>query len=91
MQPHRRCSMTAAAAIAAGKIVAHVISVSTKRYGRDTVRTVTIRCPYCSKRHVHGWPLGDAAPGWRRPHCVDRIFDLPDYWIPAPAAQRKAA
>ncbi len=74
----------------ASRVLANVISVSTKRYGRDTVRTVTIRCPFCGKRHTHGWPLGDCEPGSRRPHCAQ--LGLPDYYISAPTpATRKAA
>ncbi|MGB9307119.1 MAG: hypothetical protein WCB92_26585 [Mycobacterium sp.] len=70
-----------------GQLVAPIESVSVKRYGRDTVRTVTIRCPYCTRRHTHGWPEGDAAPGFRRPHCDDRTIHTPDYYIAAPAAK----
>ena len=84
--------MTAAAAIAAGNVVAHVRSVSTKRYGRDTVRSVVIKCPFCNRRRTHGWPAGDEAPGWRRPHCGIGNLDRTDYYIAASAAQlRKAA
>lgn len=49
--------------------VAHVVHVSVGRRGQ---RTVTVRCPYCERTHVHGWPLNDATPGTRQAHCHDR-------------------
>lgn len=48
------------------------------------IRTVVIRCPFCNKKHTHGWPLGStAAPGHRVPHCLSK--DKPDtYFIDLP-------
>lgn len=37
--------------------------------GRRGVRTVTIRCPYCSRLHSHGWPLDNEDVGHRLAHC----------------------
>jgi hypothetical protein len=40
--------------------------------GRRNGRCVTVICPYCARRHVHGWPEDDsAAPGLRQSHCQD--------------------
>lgn len=36
---------------------------------RRGIRTVTVRCPYCKRRHIHGWPLSSADPGVRASHC----------------------
>ncbi len=40
-------------------------------------RTVTVRCPYCRRLHVHGWPREYAGehPGNRLSHCVK-----PELW-----------
>jgi hypothetical protein len=46
--------------------VAEIVAIDTTRRGD---RVVTDSCPYCRKRHVHGFPEGSAEPGWRRPHC----------------------
>lgn len=32
-------------------------------------RLVYIRCPYCSKRHQHGWRRDETTPGTRVAHC----------------------
>lgn len=38
--------------------------------GRDGVRTVSVRCPYCRRRHIHGWPESASSP-WRvLSHCM---------------------
>ncbi len=34
-----------------------------------TTRTVTIDCPYCGKKHHHGWPYGRDGIGSRVAHC----------------------
>lgn len=55
-------------------------------------RTVHVRCPFCARTHVHGWPYGDATIGARGSHCATRYgargIRLPDvggqYWIEAP-------
>lgn len=51
------------------------------------VRTVVITCPFCKKRHTHGWPLGSTEPpGSRVPHCLG--LDKPSqYFIELPAAE----
>ena len=35
--------------------------------------TVTIKCPYCRREHIHGF-----GTGYRVPHCFD---DRGDYWL----------
>jgi hypothetical protein len=57
--------------------VAEVVTVGTTRRGG---RVVTVRCPHCTKLHVHGWPVGDAEPGMRNAHCLNAA----PYFIPAP-------
>lgn len=55
--------------------VVQAVSVRTRR----NVRTVTIDCPSCGRRHVHGWPLADPHPGMRTAHCspgVGAVFIL---------------
>lgn len=59
-------------------VLAQVVQV--RPASRSGGRTVVIDCPHCRKRHVHGWPFGDAAPGWRNAHCSPRR----SYFIPAP-------
>lgn len=40
---------------------------------RRGVRTVTVACPYCRRRHVHGVSPSNAVPvGSRLSHCIDR-------------------
>jgi len=46
--------------------VARVIEVATDRRG---VRSVVIGCPWCGRRHVHGWPPGHDSVGHRVSHC----------------------
>ncbi len=36
---------------------------------RDGARLVRVRCPFCGKRHTHGWPPRHADPGARIAHC----------------------
>ncbi len=43
--------------------------VEVRPASRSGGRTVIVNCPHCGKRHRHGWPFGDAAPGWRNAHC----------------------
>jgi len=61
-------------------VLAQVVEVhpASRRGGR----TVVIDCPHCRKRHVHGFPFGDAAPGWRNAHCGR---GRRSYFIPAPS------
>lgn len=37
--------------------------------GRGGIRTVEIRCPFCRRRHTHGWPEGQSTIGGRLSHC----------------------
>lgn len=50
--------------------------------------TIHIKCPYCPRRHIHGWPMGSGyAPQCRDPHCdYDGREAKPyPYWLaPAP-------
>jgi hypothetical protein len=48
---------------------------------RSGGRTVVIDCPLCRKRHRHGWPFGEDAPGWRVAHCARGR----SYYIGAPS------
>jgi hypothetical protein len=43
---------------------------------RDGNRTVTIRCPWCGRRHVHGLPAGNATVGHRVSHCARDVAHL---------------
>jgi len=45
--------------------VAPVLKVVT----RDGVRLVVVACPYCHRKHTHGWPPEYAEPGVRLAHC----------------------
>jgi hypothetical protein len=45
--------------------VALVVKVLT----RDGVRAIRVRCPHCSRLHLHGWPPGELEPGVRLAHC----------------------
>jgi hypothetical protein len=80
-----KASLRTAAEAALGRHIAEVVKVGVDRRG---VRTVTVKCPHCGKRHTHGWPQGDAEPGLRRPHCR---FGVGDYRIPVPRCVRVAA
>ena len=53
-------------------------------------RLVYVHCPYCQKKHRHGWPrqAGQAAPGHRFSHCEDLANG--DYFICAPTKTRPA-
>ena len=35
-----------------------------------TTRTVHVLCPWCGRRHNHGWPYGTPTIGARVAHCV---------------------
>jgi hypothetical protein len=45
-------------------ITARTVTISPKG-----VRSVTVECPYCGRKHVHGWPVGEPQPGPRISHC----------------------
>ncbi len=32
-------------------------------------RAVTVRCPFCRRKHFHGWPYGSQTIGSRVSHC----------------------
>lgn len=59
-------------------VLAFVVEVRPAR--RSSGRTVVVACPICRKRHIHRWPLRDAAPGWRGAHCIRGR----SYYIPGP-------
>jgi hypothetical protein len=80
LDPAAKAKLRTAAESALGRFVAEVVKVGVDRRG---VRTVTVKCPHCSRRHTHGWPQGDAEPGLRRPHCRNGVGD---YFISAPVA-----
>lgn len=46
---------------------APITKISLSRNGET--RLVVIKCPYCKKRHTHGWPFGARTPGIRVAHC----------------------
>lgn len=48
-----------------------------------TTRTVIVRCPYCQRRHTHGWPYGSDTIGGRLSHCL-KAKDRADYRILPP-------
>lgn len=35
-------------------------------------RTVLVACPFCGKKHTHGWPYGSDRAGYRGSHCTGR-------------------
>lgn len=40
----------------------------------DSTRLVYIRCPFCGKKHQHGWPYGEAnPPGLRISSCSHHV------------------
>ena len=41
-------------------------------FDHDGVRVVRVRCPFCRRRHVHGFPRVNAEPGVRLDHCGKR-------------------
>ena len=45
--------------------VAPVLKVVT----RGAVRAVRVLCPFCSRRHWHGWPFDAPDVGLRVAHC----------------------
>lgn len=50
------------------------------------IRSVTVHCPYCAKRHRHGWPPADPEPGHRLAACVSGAGL--GYTITAPEARQ---
>ena len=48
--------------------VAAVVSVTELAH----TRLVVVACPYCRRRHTHGWPWTDPDVGARNAHC-DRL------------------
>ena len=48
------------------------VAVVLKVFTRDRVRMVKVHCPYCPKRHTHGWPPEHDEPGVRLDHCGKR-------------------
>ena len=45
--------------------------------GRQGVRTVTVICPHCQRRHIPGWPPGESRPGLRSAHCtIGASYDI---------------
>lgn len=56
--------MTASSPIPTAQIVKIV-------HGKTT-RHITVKCPYCNKRHFHGWPYGPGDPGHRSAHCLGK-------------------
>jgi hypothetical protein len=53
--------------------VVDVLKVSATRDGN---RTVTIRCPWCGRRHMHGLPADNATVGHRVAHCDRDVAHL---------------
>lgn len=47
-------------------------------------RYVTIRCPYCGKKHLHGSRGGTEYAGHRVAHCDTRELDNLGYIITEP-------
>lgn len=49
-----------------------------------TTREVIVQCPYCGRKHTHGWPCASYPddPGPRVAHCRDNkgsyTIDIPD-------------
>jgi hypothetical protein len=63
-------------------------------------RLVVIECPYCERRHSHGWPYGTAHPGLRTSHCTPfrrpwsstwQRVERGSYFIAAPVEARVSA
>lgn len=50
------------------------------RPDRHGHRTVSVRCPYCGRRHVHGMPSDGGPVGHRLSHC-DRDVEHLGYVI----------
>jgi len=47
-------------------------------------RIVTIRCPWCGRKHLHGLPAGESTVGHRASHCT-RDVNRVGYLILTPA------
>jgi hypothetical protein len=52
--------------------IATVVKIVTSGWTRD----VYVSCPFCTRRHVHGYPFGDDAVGPRVAHCKRRVGDV---------------
>lgn len=50
--------------------------VHVSRPDRQGNRSVTVRCVYCGRRHVHGWAADDGEVGHRVTHCDRDIAHL---------------
>ncbi len=44
-------------------------AVVVKVVRRGAVRLVIVTCPYCRRKHVHGWPFEAPDVGLRLVHC----------------------
>lgn len=93
-----RADARAALADAAHIPAAPVVAVTCRRHGDRLVRVVTIACPYCtptrtgrSRRHTHGWPAGERAPGVRSAHCLQGAGVGRSYNVVLPADFRAVA
>lgn len=58
--------------------IAPVIRVQT---GRST-RTVTVSCPFCRRKHLHGWSYVSDGIGSRVAHCSEGRGRT--YFVPVP-------
>ncbi len=50
-------------------------------------RCITIKCPHCGRKHVHGWPYGQPDIGHRIGHCLyprPRPDSQPGYYVALP-------
>lgn len=56
-------------------------------YGRDGTRSVTVRCCFCGKNHVYGWPYGNRTIGLRFAHCEKLI--IADYFVHPPRGYKE--
>lgn len=75
----------------------HVYAIEA-HVGRDGIRTVTVICPHCGKKHTHGWPLGrpggaqrvngEEIIGHRLSHCAKKIIG--DYFVHPPRDYQEA-
>lgn len=57
-----------------------IVDVYTRRsfLGGGIVRIVEVACPFCHRKHTHGWPVqdGDADPGHRIAHCGHGSYEV---------------